>query len=63
MCDLKVYIKKNDDKEELFLESVNHVQNDRGELIMRNLFGEEKRIRGQFRELSLAKNRLVVEQA
>ena len=62
MCDLKAYIKKND-KEELLLESVNHVIAEGGEVILRNLFGEEKRVRGEVREVSLVKNRLIVEQA
>ncbi len=62
MCDLKDYLKKND-KEELLLESVNLIRADHGEVTLRNLFGEEKKVRGEIREVSLAKNRLVVEQA
>jgi predicted RNA-binding protein len=61
VCDLKAYIKKND-KEELLLESVNLVRTEGGEVILRNLFGEEKRVRGELREVSLAKSRLVVDQ-
>lgn len=62
MCDLKAYIKKND-REEVLLESVNHVRTERDEVILRNLFGEEKRVKGVLREVSLIKNRLTVEQA
>jgi predicted RNA-binding protein len=62
VCDLKAYVKK-DDKEELLLESVNFVRADHGEVIIRNLFGEEKKLRGEVREVSLAKNRLLVVQA
>lgn len=61
MCDLKAYLKK-DDKEVLLLEAVNLVRVDHGEVVMRNLFGEEKRVRGEVREVSLAKNRVVVEE-
>lgn len=61
MCDIKAYVKKND-KEELLLESVNLIRAEHGEVIVRNIFGEEKKIRGEVREVSLAKNRLVVEQ-
>lgn len=61
MCDLKAYLKKND-KEELLLESVNLIRAEHGEVIVRNLFGEEKKVQGEIREVSLAKNRLVVEQ-
>jgi predicted RNA-binding protein len=59
VCDLKAYI-LNNDKEELLLESVNHVRSEGGEVILRNLFGEEKRVRGDVREVSLVKNRVLV---
>ncbi len=61
MCDLKAYLKKNN-TEELLLEAVNQVRTEGGEVILRNLFGEEKRVPGTVREVSLVKNRLVVEQ-
>jgi len=61
MCDLKAYVRKNNE-EELLLESVNQVRAEHGEVTVRNLFGEEKRVRGEVREVSLVKNRLVVEQ-
>lgn len=59
MCDLKAYIKKNNG-EELLLESVNQVCVEHGEVILRNLFGEEKKVRGEIREVSLVRNRIVV---
>ena len=59
MCDLKAYV-LNNDKEDLLLESVNHVRSEGGEVILRNLFGEEKRVRGEVREVSLVKNRVIV---
>ena len=62
MCDLKAYGKKND-REELLLESVNHVRAERGEVVLRNLFGEEKRVRGEVREVSLSGSRIVVDLA
>jgi predicted RNA-binding protein len=61
MCDIKAYVRKND-REELLLESVNLIRQEKGEVIVRNLFGEEKKVRGEVREVSLAKNRLIVEQ-
>jgi predicted RNA-binding protein len=60
MCDLKAYVRK-DDREELLLESVNQVRVEHGEVTLRNLFGEEKKIRGEVCEVSLVKNRIVVE--
>jgi predicted RNA-binding protein len=62
MCDLKAYVKKQG-KEELLLESVNQVRVENGEVVLRNLFGEEKRVHGAVSEVSLTKNRIIVEQA
>lgn len=62
MCDLKAYIRK-DGHEELLLESVNQVRTEGEELVLRNLFGEEKRVNGIVREVSLTKSRLIVEQS
>ena len=61
MCDLKAYI-KSQGKEELLLESVNQLRVEKGEVILKNLFGEEKRVRGEITEVSLVKSRIVVEQ-
>ena len=62
MCDLNAYVLKQG-KEELLLESVNHVRAENGEVVLRNLFGEEKKVRGGLvREVSLVKNRIIVEQ-
>ncbi len=62
MCDLKAYVKQNN-RENLILESVNLVNVEGNEVVLRNLFGEEKRVRGEIREVSLVKNRVVVEQS
>ena len=61
MCDLKAYVKKQG-KEELLLESVNNVRVENGEVVVRNLFGEEKKVRGSVSEISLPRNRILVEQ-
>ena len=60
MCDLKAYGKK-DDREELLLEAVNQIRSESGEVVLRNLFGEELRVRGEVREVSLVKQRVVVD--
>ncbi len=62
MCDLRAYVRKKD-KDELLLESVNHARVEGGEVVVRNLFGEEKRVPGVLKEVSLAKNRVIVEQS
>jgi predicted RNA-binding protein len=61
VCDLKAYV-RNNDGEELVLEAVNNIRIEGGEVVLRSLFGEEKRIRGEVREVSLTKNRVILEQ-
>ena len=61
MCDLKAYVKQGD-QESLVLEAVNNVRVEGGEVVLRNLFGEERRVRGEIREVSLTKSRVVVEE-
>jgi predicted RNA-binding protein len=61
MCDLKAYVTTKG-KEELLLEAVNQVRAENGMVTLRNLFGEEKTVRGEVREVSLVRNRLVIEQ-
>jgi predicted RNA-binding protein len=61
VCDVKVYVSRQG-KEELLLEAVNHLRVEQGEVTVRNLFGEEKKVRGEVREISLVKNRVVVDQ-
>lgn len=61
MCDLKAYVKTKG-QEELLLEAVNQVRAENGFVTIRNLFGEEKTVRGEVREVSLLKSRLVIEQ-
>jgi predicted RNA-binding protein len=60
MCDLKAYAKSRG-KEELLLESVNNLRVENGEVILKNLFGEEKRVRGEVTEVSLVKSRVLIE--
>lgn len=60
MCDLKAYGKK-DDREELLLEAVNQIRSESGEVVLRNLFGEERRVRGEVREVSLVKQKVIVD--
>jgi predicted RNA-binding protein len=62
VCDLKAYVRKNE-KEELFLESVNLVRAEGEEVVLKNLIGEVKRVRGVLKEVSLARNRILVEEA
>jgi predicted RNA-binding protein len=62
MCDLKVYVKTNG-QENLLLEAVNQVKAAMGTVTVKNLFGEEKTVAGEVREISLIKNRLVIEQS
>lgn len=60
MCDLKAYVRK-EGREELVLEAVNQLRTEGDEVVLRNLFGEERRVRGEVREVSLTKSRVLLE--
>jgi predicted RNA-binding protein len=60
MCELKAYLKKPDG-EELVLEAVNQVRTEGEDVVLKNLFGEEKRVRAGIREISLVKSRVLLE--
>lgn len=61
MCDLKAYVTQGT-QERLVLEAVNSIRAEGGEVVLRNLFGEEKRVRGEVREVSLTKSKVLVEE-
>ncbi len=61
MCDLKAYLKQGE-QERLVMEAVNQLRVEGADVVLRNLFGEEKRLRGEIREVSLAKSRVIVEE-
>lgn len=61
MCDVKAFVKK-DEGESLVLEAVTFIRAEGGEVVLRNLFGEERRVPGTVKEVSLSKNRLTIEQ-
>ncbi|HXX58493.1 MAG TPA: CooT family nickel-binding protein [Thermodesulfovibrionales bacterium] len=60
MCEVNAFVLKNGG-EELYLESVNVATSEEGKVFLRNLFGEEKVFDGTIREVSLVKNRIVLE--
>lgn len=61
MCEANVYINKEDDTEELFLENVNIIMpTENGDLLMENIFGERKLIRASIKEMELVNHRIVI---
>ncbi len=62
MCEANAYLIK-DGKEELFLESLDKVEPDNGNLRLTSIFGEQKFVKGKIARLSLVDHRVVIEQA
>jgi predicted RNA-binding protein len=60
MCEINAFVLK-DGKEELYLESVNFAKSEEGRVFLKNLFGEQKEFEGTITEVSLVKNRLILE--
>jgi len=60
MCEINAFVLA-DGKEELYLENVNIARSEEGKVYLKNLFGEQKEFEGTIREVSLVKNRLILE--
>lgn len=60
MCEINAFVLK-DGNEELYLENVNVAKTEEGKVFLKNLFGEQKIFEGTIREVSLVKNRIVLE--
>jgi len=60
MCDVNVYVLK-DGQEELYLENVDTIKHEQGKVSLKNLFGEQKEIEADIREIALLKHRIVLE--
>ncbi len=61
MCESNAYIKK-EDKEELYLESVDLIRPEGSRIYLRSLFGEEREFEGKIREISLVKHKILLEE-
>ena len=60
MCEANVYV-KNNGSEELLLESVDKVTPEEDMLILENIFGQKKMIKGKIVEMALVEHRIVIE--
>lgn len=60
MCEAAAYLLK-DGKEELLLESVDLLQSEDGQIMMINIFGEQKKVKAKIKALSLVDHKIVLE--
>jgi len=61
MCEASVYLLK-DDKEELFLDSVDILEpQEGGKIYMRNLAGEQKTLTARIKRIRLVEHKIVLE--
>jgi predicted RNA-binding protein len=61
MCEANAYLLK-DGKEELFMESVDVLENEDNQVRIVNIFGEQKLVRGRIRSMSLVNHRILLEE-
>ncbi len=61
MCEASVYLLK-DDKEELFLDSVDILEpQEGGKIYLRNLAGEQKTLTARIKRIRLVEHKIVIE--
>ncbi len=61
MCEANVYLLK-EGKEELLLEDISILRLEKGELHLQNLFGEQKKVKAQIREMNLIDHKIILEE-
>ncbi|MDD2498807.1 MAG: CooT family nickel-binding protein [Desulfitobacteriaceae bacterium] len=60
MCEANAYI-LNEGKEELYLEKVDRVIPQEGQLMLENIFGQRKIIKASIKELALVDHKIILE--
>jgi predicted RNA-binding protein len=61
MCESNAYIVDSDGREQLLMENVDYLRPKGDELLLRNLFGEEKIVRANIKEMDLTAQRIMLE--
>lgn len=60
MCEANAYL-LNEGQEELFLEKVDRVIPEEGQLMLENIFGQRKIIKATIKELALVDHKIILE--
>ena len=60
MCQSTVYLRE-DNQEQLLLEDVGFVQPEEGKILLVNIFGEQKLVEGEVKEIDLIHHKIVLE--
>lgn len=60
MCEANAYV-KNNGSEELLLESVDKITPEDNMLILENIYGQKKTVKGKIVEMALVEHRIVIE--
>ncbi len=60
MCEANAYIYENG-KEELYLENVDVMKPEEGKIFLKNLFGEQKVLEGEIKEVSLLRHKILLQ--
>ncbi|MHB8172204.1 MAG: CooT family nickel-binding protein [Thermincolia bacterium] len=60
MCEANAYVKNNGD-EELLLESVDKITPEGDMLVLENIFGQRKIIKGKIVEMALVSHKIIIE--
>jgi predicted RNA-binding protein len=61
MCESNAYVVDSDGREQLLMENVDYLRPNGDELLLRNLFGEEKVVRANIKEMDLTAQRIMLE--
>ena len=60
MCEASAFLMAEDGKEDLYLKDVDIVRPEDGKLYLRDIFGEQKVIEAEIKEINLLNHRIVL---
>lgn len=61
MCEANVYLIDESGDEKLFLEAVDRIVPEDGNLLLENIFGQRKTVKARIKEMQLVEHRIVLQ--
>lgn len=61
MCEANVYIVDENGNEKLFLEAVDKIVPEDGNLLLENIFGQRKSVKAKIKEMQLVEHRIILQ--
>lgn len=61
MCEANAYLKKSEEESLMVMENVYNLKPESGKILLENIFGEQKLIDAEIRQISLMEHKILLE--